>query len=49
MKLLDTAVLVDIDRGGDETVEKVRRLDEEEKHGISIVSVTEIFLQLSSG
>jgi len=46
MKLLDTAVLVDIDRGGDETVEKVRRLDEEGKHGISIVSVTELYLGL---
>ena len=46
MKLLDTAVLIDIDRGGDEVLDKVRRLDEEGEHAISIVSVTELYLGL---
>jgi tRNA(fMet)-specific endonuclease VapC len=46
MKILDTAVLIDIDRGNDETLDKVRRLDEEGKHAISIVSVTELYLGL---
>lgn len=42
MKLLDTAVLIDIDRGG--VPEKVKRLDGEGRHTISIVSVTELRL-----
>lgn len=42
MKLLDTAVLIDIDRG--EVPKKVERLDEEGRHLISVVSVTELRL-----
>lgn len=44
MKLLDTAVLVDIDRGGVDA--KVRRLDAEGRHAISVVTVTEMRLGL---
>lgn len=40
MKLLDTAVLVDIDRGN--YPQRVHRLDEEGRHAISLVSVTEM-------
>lgn len=46
MKVLDTAVLIDIDRGGETIREKVERLDEEGPHIISAVSVTELFLGL---
>jgi tRNA(fMet)-specific endonuclease VapC len=46
MKVLDTAVLIDIDRGNNDTLDKVRRLDEGGKHAISIVSVTELYLGL---
>ncbi|MDL5363436.1 type II toxin-antitoxin system VapC family toxin [Halalkalicoccus sp. NIPERK01] len=42
MKLLDTSVLVDIDRGG--VGERVRKLDDAGRHAISIVSVTELQL-----
>ena len=42
MKLLDTSVLVDIDRGGVDR--KVHKLDDEGKHGISMVTVTELRL-----
>ena len=42
MKLCDTSVLVDIDRGGID--EKVRRLDEQGRHAISLVTVTELRL-----
>lgn len=42
MKLLDTSVLVEIDRGNSE--EKIEKLDSEGNHGISQVSVTEMFL-----
>lgn len=42
MKLLDTAVLIDIDHG--EVPKKVKRLDEEGRHVISIVSLTELRL-----
>ena len=42
MKLLDTSVLVDIDRGGVD--EKVHKLDDEGKHEISMVTVTELRL-----
>lgn len=41
MKLLDTSALVEIDRGGNR--EKIRKLDEEGRHAISQVSVTEMF------
>ena len=47
MKLCDTSVLVDIDRGGiDETV---RRLDDQGRHAISMVSVTELRLGVTLG
>jgi len=42
MKLLDTSVLVDIDRGGVDR--KVANLDDEGRHAISMVSVTELRL-----
>jgi tRNA(fMet)-specific endonuclease VapC len=42
MKLLDTSVVVDIDRGGIE--EKVQKLDEQGRHLLSMVSVTELRL-----
>ncbi len=42
MKLCDTSVLVDIDRGGVD--HKVAMLDEEGRHGISMVTVTELRL-----
>ena len=42
MKLLDSSVLVDIDRGGIDR--KVRALDEEGRHAISMVSITELRL-----
>lgn len=42
MKLLDTAVLVDIDRGGVD--ERVDRLDDEGRHCVNIVTVTELHL-----
>ena len=42
MKLRDTSVLVDIDRGG--VAERVAGLDDEGRHAISIVTVTELQL-----
>ena len=42
MKLLDTSVVADIDRGGVD--EKVRALDAEGRHAISMVTVTELRL-----
>ena len=42
MKLLDTSVVVDIDRGGID--EKVQTLDEQGRHAISMVTVTELRL-----
>ena len=42
MKLLDSSVVVDIDRGGVE--ERVGKLDEEGRHAISSVTVTELRL-----
>jgi tRNA(fMet)-specific endonuclease VapC len=42
MKLLDTSVLVDIDRGG--VAESVETLDDTGRHAISIVTVTELQL-----
>jgi len=40
MKLCDTSVLVDIDRGGID--DRVARLDDEGRHAISSVTVTEL-------
>jgi tRNA(fMet)-specific endonuclease VapC len=42
MKLLDTSAVVDIDRGGVD--EKVETLDDEGRHAISIVTLTELRL-----
>lgn len=42
MKLCDTSVLVDIDRGGVD--DRVGRLDDEGRHAISTVTVTELRL-----
>lgn len=42
MKLVDTSVVVDVDRGGVD--ERVARLDDEGRHAISVVSVTELGL-----
>lgn len=42
MKLLDTSILVEIDRGNSER--KIEKLDSEGRHVISQVSVTEMFL-----
>lgn len=42
MKLLDTSVVIDIDRGGVD--EKVAKLDGEGRHAISTVTVTELRL-----
>lgn len=42
MKLLDTSVIVDIDRGG--VNRKVKQLDSEGRHLISMVTVTELRL-----
>lgn len=42
MKLCDTSVLVDIDRGGVD--DRVARLDDEGRHAISTVTVTELRL-----
>ncbi|WP_306060030.1 type II toxin-antitoxin system VapC family toxin [Natronococcus wangiae] len=42
MKLCDTSVLVDIDRGGVD--DRVRKLDDEGRHAISTVTVTELRL-----
>jgi tRNA(fMet)-specific endonuclease VapC len=47
MKLCDTSVLVDIDRGGIDG--KVHRLDEQGLHAISMVSVTELRLGVNLG
>lgn len=43
MKLLDASVVVDIDRGGQTVEERVGRLDQEGRHAISAVTVTELF------
>ena len=42
MKLVDTSVVVDIDRGG--VAERVARLDDEGRHAISVVTLTELRL-----
>lgn len=41
MKLLDTSILVEIDRGNN--MEKIKKLESEGRHAISQVTVTEIF------
>lgn len=38
MKLLDTTVVIDIDRGGSEVLNKVRKLDRSGIHAISAVT-----------
>lgn len=43
MKLLDSSVLVDLDRGGDAVEARAARLDQEGRHAISAVTVTELF------
>lgn len=45
MKLLDTSVVVDIDRGGIDR--KVAKLDDEGRHAVSIVTVTELRLGIN--
>lgn len=47
MKLCDTSVLVDVDRGGVE--ERVRKLDAEGRHAVSMVTVTELRLGIELG
>jgi tRNA(fMet)-specific endonuclease VapC len=42
MELLDTSAVVDIDRGGIDR--KVRKLDEQGRHAVSMVTVTELRL-----
>lgn len=42
MKLVDTSVVVDIDRGG--VKERVERLDDEGRHAMSVVTLTELRL-----
>lgn len=42
MKLVDTSVVVDIDRGGVE--ERVAKLDDEGPHAISVITLTELRL-----
>ena len=43
MKLLDTTVLIDIDRGGSEVLNKARKLDAEGTHAISSVTFYEFY------
>ena len=45
MKLIDTSVVVDIDRGGVD--DRVARLDDEGRHAISAVTLTELRLGVS--
>lgn len=45
MKIVDTSVLVDIDRGGVDR--RVAKLDDEGRHAVSVVSVTELYLGLN--
>ncbi|WP_247731491.1 type II toxin-antitoxin system VapC family toxin [Halovivax limisalsi] len=44
MKICDTSVLVDIDRGGSEIERQVEKLDDEGPHAVSTVTVTELRL-----
>ena len=43
MKLLDTTVVIDIDRGGSEILNKVRKLDRTGTHAISVVTQYEFY------
>lgn len=43
MKLLDTTVVIDIDRGGSEVLNKVRKLDRAGIHAISAVTQYEFY------
>ncbi len=43
MKLLDTTVLIDIDRGGSEVLSKARKLDRTGTHAISVVTQYEFY------
>lgn len=45
MKLVDTSVVVDIDRGGVD--ERVAKLDDEGRHALSVVSLTELRLEVN--
>lgn len=43
MKLLDTTVIIDIDRGGSQVINKARKLDSEGTHAISAVTEYEFY------
>jgi len=43
MKLLDTTVVIDIDRGGSEVLSKARKLDRTGTHAISVVTQYEFY------
>jgi len=43
MKLLDTNVVIDIDRGGSEVLTKVRKLDRTGTHAVSVVTQYEFY------
>lgn len=43
MKLLDTNVVIDIDRGGSEVLSKARKLDRTGTHAISVVTQYEFY------
>ena len=43
MKLLDTTVVIDIDRGGSEVLNKARKLDRTGTHAISVVTQYEFY------
>ena len=43
MKLLDTTVVIDIDRGGSEVLSKVRKLDRTGAHAISVITQYEFY------
>src|SRR3990170_6761731 len=43
MKLLDTTVVIDIDRGGSEVLNKARKLDRTGTHAISVITQYEFY------
>ena len=43
MKLLDTTVIIDIDRGGSEVLNKARKLDRAGTHALSVVTQYEFY------
>jgi len=43
LKLLDTTVLIDIDKGGSEVIKKVEKLDAEGRHAISVITLYEFY------